>query len=141
MSRASLESMGTRNPHAKAAFMRMHFSPINNDEHFKNIVNYIKRKTVLFEDESIEYRHNNRQTVCSKIREILNKPKHSPEEMREFRNDFPQYNSWKKVSIKLRLNKSYTDQLQSLEDQRIKEDEYLPLSKEEIKKMIPFKNV
>lgn len=139
MSRATLESMGIKNPNAKAAFMRMHFSPITSEEHYQNIVNYIKRKTVLYENEGIKYLPNNRKTVCQKIREMKNKPKHTPEEMAEFRHDYPQYNSWKKTSVQLRLSKSYTDELQSLEDQRMKEDQYLPLSKDEIKKLVPFK--
>lgn len=139
MSKASLLAMGIRNPEGKTALLRMHFSPINGEDHYNNIVNYIRKKTLFYEDDTIPYYPGNRKSVLSKIRDIINKPKHTPEEMQEFRNDWPEYNSWKKKAVEHRLQKSFTDYLQSCEDQRMKEDRILPLSKQELKKLVPFK--
>lgn len=55
--------------------------------------------------------------------------------MAKFRKDNPFYNQWKTDCIKYRLG----NHLQSLEDQRMKEDENLPLDKEDLKKVLPFK--
>lgn len=60
--------------------------------------------------------------------------------MAKFRQEYPAYNSWKTDYIRLRLGKVYVSYLQSLEDQRMKEDENLPLSKTDLKKLVPFKD-
>lgn len=118
----------------------MHFNAIKDEDHYNNIVNYIKRKKLLIENDNILWRQDNRASILSKIRELKNKPKHTPEEMAEFRRDYPAYNAWKSDAIKLRLSKVFTNHLQSLEDQRLKEDENLPLAKSDLRKLIPFKN-
>jgi len=140
MSKASLEAMGIYNMHAKTAFMNMHFNQIKSEEHFENIIKYIKRKIVLFENSDIGFKLDNRQSIISKIRDLKSRPKHTPAEMAEFRAEYPQYNSWKSDCLKLRLSKAFSDTLQSMEDQRMKEDENMPLTKEDLKKLLPFKS-
>lgn len=140
MSKASLESMGITNPNAKLALMQLHFNQIKDQEHFDNIVKYIKRKQVLMENDNILWRQDNRTSILAKIRELKHKPKHTPEEMAEFRQDYPNYNSWKGDAIRLRLSKNFTNHLQSLEDQRLIEDQNYPLTKQELKKLVPFKS-
>lgn len=59
--------------------------------------------------------------------------------MDKFRKDYPFYNSWKTDCIRHRLEKIYVSDLQSFEDQRMREDENIPLSKLDLRKVLPFK--
>lgn len=69
------------------------------------MVNYLKRKTVIFEDERVEYA-SGRKAILDKIQEMKEKPKNMPEEMAHFREMYAIVDSWKKDVIRLRLSKS-----------------------------------
>lgn len=141
MSKALLETMGFTNPNAKVALMTCHFNTIKDQSHFDNLVNYIKKKTVVYENDSVKFSESNRFDILDKIRELKNnRNKHSKEEMDRFRKDYLAYNSWNSDCIKLRLSKVFSDHLQSLEDQRLKKDENIPLDKDDLKKLVPFKD-
>lgn len=101
MSKASLEAMGITNPNAKLALIQLLYNQIKDQEHFENIVKYFKRKTVLMENDNIMWKQDCRSSILSKIRELKNKPRHTVDEMAEFRQDYPVYNSWKSDAIRI----------------------------------------
>lgn len=138
MSIESLKQLGINNPSAKIAFMAMHFKEIKDQKHFDNCIAYLKRKTVIVDNESLEFKENKRSTLVNRVVSMKNKPKHSPEEMAEFRQEYPRQNSWKKDCVTLRLSKKDYEEFMSLERQRQTEDRVLPIPKSEFKKLAPF---
>lgn len=104
------------------------------------MVKYLGRKTVIYENPEDTFNEENKFDILDKIRELKSaKAKHSPQEMSKFRKEYPFYNSWKVDCIKFRLGKAFVSHLQSLEDQRMREDENIPLTKEDLRKVLPFK--
>lgn len=138
MSLESLRQLGITNPNAKSAFMGMHFTEIKDEKHFNNCINYLRRKTVVVDDDRLEYKEPRTMTLVSKVKVLKSKPKHSAEEMAEFRQEYPKQNSWKRDCVNLRLSKRDYEGFMSLERQRQEEDRVLPIPKSEFKKMVPF---
>lgn len=138
MSIDSLKQLGITNPSAKSAFMGMHFTEIKDENHFNNCINYLRKKTVIIDDDRLEYTGNKTTTLVGRVKTMKKKPKHTKEEMDEFREEYPRQNSWKRDCVNLRLSKKDYEGFMSLERQRQEEDRVLPLPKHEFKKMIPF---
>ena len=90
---------------AKNFFLTARVKNIENNKHFINTVEYLKRKnSTVFEDESVTY--GCFQNPIWKILDEAEEPaKFSKEDMAEFRRRFPIINSWKKVAAQKRLSK------------------------------------
>lgn len=107
---------------------------IKDQSHYNNLVQYIKKKTVIFEDERIEWT-SGRKAIFDKTQEIKEITKNSTEVMAHFRAMYTEVDSWKKNFVRLGLAITGI-KLQNMEDQRIKEDRLLPLSKSELKRLM-----
>ena len=121
----------------KAFFITARIKNIENASHFRNTVNYIKKKdATFFEDESVIYGLTN-NPVWRIIDEAEEPSKHSNEDMDEFRRRFPLKNQWKKMAAQKKLSKYGVDQLMSMEAQRKFEDDKRALTDEEKHHLLP----
>ncbi|RNA19518.1 hypothetical protein BpHYR1_030677 [Brachionus plicatilis] len=138
MSLKSFEKMGITIDEPRVAINSVHYNDIKDANHYANLVNYLKNKIVLIDNENVVYRSTGSK-ILEDIKKMKNTVKHSKEEMQEFRDMYPDSSDWKKDCIKLKLGRNYVSQLESMENQRIAEDNIKPLSKEELKDLVPFK--
>ena len=122
---------------AKGFFLTARIRNIQSHQHFKNTIDYLKRKNNTFsEDESITF--GPLQNPVWRVLDEAEEPaKYSQEEMAEFKRRFPLINGWKKVCAQRRLSKFVVDQLESMESQRKYEENIRELTDNEKHLLLP----
>ena len=122
---------------AKSFFLAAKVKNIENQKHFINTIEYLKRKNGTFtEDESVVF-----GPLMNNIWKILDEAdepaKHSVEEMVEFKRRFPLINSWKRTCAQKKLSKYVVQQLESMEAQRKYEENIRELTNDEKDQLLP----
>lgn len=138
MSLANLRSADIKGGlEAKSFFLSARIKNIENNKHFINTVEYIKRKNnTLFEDETIQFAVS--QNPVWRILDDAEEPaKYSKEDMTEFKRRFPTINAWKKVATQKRLSKFACKQLEEMEAQRKFEENIRDITPEEKHDLLP----
>lgn len=122
---------------AKGFFLTARVKNIENLRHFKNTIEYLKRKNCTFvEDENVVF--GPLQNPVWRVLDEAEEPsRHTPEDMAEFKRRFPLINSWKKVAAQKKLSKFAVQQLESMEAQRKFEENIRELSFEEKHELLP----
>ncbi|RNA16168.1 hypothetical protein BpHYR1_029846, partial [Brachionus plicatilis] len=138
LSKITLEQMGISHHLARQAFNSMYYGEIKDFNHYENLVNYIQRKKVIYENTNITWVSQGNR-VMDTIERMKAPNKFSKDDMAHFRRMYPEPNSWHADVIKLKLTKSYTDQLEQMEAQRCDEDSKKPLIDSDYEKLAPFK--
>lgn len=138
MSIANLRAMDIKGGlEAKAFFLTARVKNIGSELHFKNTVNYLKKKgNVIREDESVLFSPPI-SPIWTFIDEAEEPAKFSKEDMAEFRHRFPIINSWKKPAAQKKYSKFIVDKLQEMESQRKYEDNIRELTDEEKHLLLP----
>ncbi|RNA00226.1 hypothetical protein BpHYR1_018376 [Brachionus plicatilis] len=138
LSKLTLEQMGISHHLAKQAINSMHYGEIKDHNHYENLVAYIQRKKVIYENANINWIPQGNR-VLDAIKRMKAPNKFSQEDMAHFRRMYPEPNAWHGDVIKLKLAKSYMDQLEQMEAQRYDEDCKKPLVDSDYAKLAPFK--
>ncbi|RNA26198.1 hypothetical protein BpHYR1_039663 [Brachionus plicatilis] len=138
LSKITLEQMGISHHLACQAFHSMHYGEIKDFNHWENLIGYIQKKKVLYENPNIIYVSQGNR-ILETIERMKAPNKFSAEDMAHFRRMYPEPTSWHGDVIKLKLTKTYTDQLEQMESQRYSEDSRKPLVDSDFEKLAPFK--